>query len=79
MDEELVATNEADNIHDRYAIAAFKLLLGTVWPSIVGHLPCEISRFTYYMIIHGGRVLYQVIDAHHRRSPLVQGGLEIPI
>ena len=31
------------------------------------------------MIIHGGRVSCQVTDTHHRRSPLVQGGLEIPI
>ena len=77
--EELVAKNEADNIHDRYAIAAFKLLPGTIRPSIVGHLPREISRFTYYVIIHGGRVSYQVTDAHRRRLPLVQGGLEIPI
>ena len=74
IDEELVATNKADNIHDRYAIAAFKLLLGTLRPSIVGHLPREISG--YYVIIHGGRVSCQVVDAHHRRSPLVQGGLE---
>ena len=31
------------------------------------------------MIIHGGRVSCQVTDTHHRWSPLVQGGLEIPI
>ena len=31
------------------------------------------------MIIHGRRVSCQVTDTHHRRSPLVQGGVEIPV
>ena len=74
--EELGAKNKSHNVH---AIAALKLLPGTIRPSVVGHLPREISRFTYYIIIHGGRVSCQVMDVHHRRSPLVQGGLEIPI
>ena len=52
--EELVAKHES---HDKYAIAAFKLLPGTIRPSVVGHLPREISRFTYYIIIHGGSVM----------------------
>ena len=77
--EELVVQHESHNAYDRYAIAALKLLPGTIRPSVIGHLPREISRFTYYIIIHGGRVSCKVIDAHYRRSPLVQGGLEIPI
>ena len=55
--EELVAKYEIHNVHDRHAIAAFKLLPGTIHPSVVGHLPREISRFTYYIIIHGGSVM----------------------
>ena len=46
--------------------------------SVTGHLPREISRYTYYIIVHGASVSCKVIDVHHRRSPLVQGGLEIP-
>ena len=79
ISEELVAKHENHNVHDRYAIATFKLLPGTIDPSVVGHLPREISRFTYYIIIYGGRVSCQVISVCYRRSPLVQGGLEIPI
>ena len=29
--------------------------------------------------MHGAVVTVKVIDIHHRRSPIVQGGLEIPI
>ena len=54
IDEELTATHESRNNFDRYEIAAFKTLPGTIRPSVVGHLPREISRFTYYVIVHGG-------------------------
>ena len=37
----------------------------------------EISRFTYFLIMHGTRALCKVMDAHYRRGPLIQGGLEI--
>ena len=51
IDEELIAKHKSRNDFDRYAIAAFKTLPGTVRPSVVGHLP---RGFTYGMIIHGG-------------------------
>ena len=31
------------------------------------------------LILHGGVVKVEVIDPKLRRSPLVQGGLEIPV
>ena len=37
--EELVAKSEGHKVHDRYAIAVLKLLPGTIFPSVVGHLP----------------------------------------
>ena len=39
----------------------------------------EISRYTRFLISRGGNVKVTVIDSKHRRSPLVQGGLEIPV
>ena len=30
-------------------------------------------------MLHGAIVVVKVLDTHHPRSPLVQGGLEIPI
>lgn len=79
IDEVLSTRHERNNIHDRYAIAAIKLLPGTIAPSIIGHLPKEISRLTYFIINRGATVRCRVISEHHRHSPLIQGGLEIPV
>ena len=77
IDEILAARPEIGNSFDRYAIAAYKQCGAT--EQIVGHLPREISRFMYFIIFHGAQIVCKVINTHHRRSPLVQGGLEIPI
>ena len=45
----------------------------------VGHLPKEISRVTRFIMLYGAVVTVKVMDTHHRRSLLVQGGLEISI
>ena len=55
------------------------MLPRTIGPTIVGHLPKEVSRITYFILIRGATVSCRVLDVHHRRSPLIQGGLEIPI
>ena len=78
LNEVLSTKREIHNRHDCYAIAVMKRLPGSLSDSVVGHLPREISRYTYYIIVHGASVSCKVIDVHHRRSPLVQGGLEIP-
>ena len=79
--EVLVAQRECNNPFDRYAIAAMKLvtLVGISRQQVVGHLPKEISRFTWFIMEHRAAVTVKVVDIKHRRSPLVQGGLEIPI
>ena len=79
LNEILPTIHERDNSCDRYAIAARQRLPGQIIESTVGHLPKEISRITRYIILHGAVVTVKVIDVHHRRSPIVQGGLEIPI
>ena len=63
----------------RFVIACTKKLPSHLTKSVVGHLPKEVSRYTYYIILHGAKVTAMVMDTHHRRSPLVLGGLEIPI
>ena len=60
-------------------IATFKRRPGFLREQIVGHLPREISRFTHYIIVHGGVVTVKVLDMNHCRLPLIQGGLEIPV
>ena len=76
VNEVLRARHERNN---RYVIAATKQLPGFLTESVVGHLPREISRLMYFIILHGARVLVKVLDAHHRKSPLIQGGIEIPV
>ena len=43
----------------------------------VGHLPREISRPTKFLIDRGAIVKSKITNSHYRRSPLLQGGLEI--
>ena len=77
--EKMPCVFERNNPHDRYAIAVTKHLPGRLASVTVGHLPREISRFTRFLLMRGAEVYVTVKDAQHRRSPLVQGGLEIPI
>ena len=70
---------ERNNCYDRYAIAATKRLRARLANSTVGHLPREISGATRFLLLRGGVLCSKVINKNHRRSPLVQGGLEIPV
>ena len=45
---------------------------------IVGHLPMEISQVTKFLLDRGANVSAKLMSTHYRRSPLVQGGIEIP-
>ena len=64
-----------NNCYDRYAIGATKRLRGRLANSTVGHLPREISRATRFFLLRRGVVCAK----EPQRSPLVQGGLEIPV
>ena len=44
---------------------------------VVGHLPMEISRATKFLLDLDAEVSVAITGTHFRRSPLVQGGLEI--
>ena len=44
----------------------------------MGHFPMEISRATKFLLDRGAIVTIQLRSSRFRRSPLVQGGLEIP-
>ena len=47
--ERISIVHEKRNIHDINAMAGKKHLPGTLAPSIIGHLPKEISRYTRYI------------------------------
>ena len=44
----------------------------------IGHLPVEISRTTKFLLDGGAEDIVKLTKTHFRRSPLVQGGLEVP-
>ena len=45
---------------------------------IVDHLPRKISRPTKFLLDRGAKVTAQLTGKHYKRSPLFEGGLEIP-
>ena len=51
----------------------------TLAASIVGHMPRELSRFIWYVIERGARITATLVSTQAKDSPLVQGGLEIPV
>ena len=76
--ERLQAEKEHGNREDRFAVAVAKgSSEETDSKIIVGHLPRELSRIFWHFLGHGGEVNCEV-TGRRRRSPLVQGGLEIP-
>ena len=79
LNEKINITHERGNMYDPNAIAGKIMLPGTLVASIVGHIPKEISRCIRYIVEHGASVDAFVLATHHRPSPLIQGGLEIPI
>ena len=79
LNEKINITHERGNIFDPNTMAGKIMLPGTLVASTVGHIPKEISRYTRYIVEHGASVDAFVLATHHRPSPLIQGGLEIPI
>ena len=72
--EVLKSEHEKNNPYDIFSMKVFKPNSG----EIVGHLPMEISRITKFIEDRGAKVSLKIRGRHYRRSPLVQGGLEVP-
>ena len=72
--EELFCHHEEENAFDVFAIKTRTNKDGV----IRGHLPREISRVTKFLLDRGARMTAILTSVNYRRSPLVQGGLEIP-
>ena len=70
---------EHENIHDEHAITGYTRLPGTARTTVVGHIPRELSRYIWFAIELGAVVTGKVKSARYRLSPLLQGGLEIPV
>ena len=65
---------------DRFAVSAGQTILpGTIFPSTVGHIPIELSRYIWHALRREAVIKGEVTAIKYKPSPLVQGGLEIPI
>ena len=80
IDQQLEVQHEKNNLHDPYACALFAKSRNKInGKVVVGHIPREISRFCKFFVEYGGELLAHVTSTSFRRSPVPQGGLEIPI
>ena len=66
--------HEEGNTFDRFTIKVCEKDKN----EIVGHLPMEISRVTKFLLDREANVSAKLTSTHYRRSPLFQGGIEIP-
>ena len=77
LSENLTCAPDIGNAFDAFAIkTSVKDDRGI--STVAGHLPRELSRTTYFLLIKGADMIAEITDDHYRKSPLVQGGLEIP-
>ena len=73
--ETLQCYNESHHDYDLFAIKTCRD--AEFQQQIMDHLPLEISRFTKLVLDREATVSATFSSTHYRRSPLVQGGLEI--
>ena len=73
--EILECLHEENNPYDVFSI---KVCKSNNTQSVVRHRPVEISRITKFILQRYARVQATVTGKHYRRSPLIQGGLEVP-
>ena len=74
VSEKLACSHEENNRDDPFTIKTCQLDSG----KIVGHLPMELSRISKFILDRGAKIEVKLRETHYRRSPVVQGGLEIP-
>ena len=72
--ERLFCVYEAGNPYDCFAVTTYVRSTGKT----VSHLPMEISWPTKFLLQRGAIVFATLSSTTYRRSPLIQGGLEIP-
>ena len=73
VNQKLYLSDERANAFDVFSIKA-----SNAEGKIVGHLPMKVSRITKFLMDHGARWTATLRTTQYRKSPLIQGGLEIP-
>ena len=77
--EKIALKREHNNEHDKFAVARRVTMRGRFGWIVVGHIPKELSRYVWYSIQEGVKYDVEVYKKKPMPSPLLQGGLEIPI
>ena len=67
-------THEENNPYDIFSMKVWK----PDSDEIAGQLPMEISRITKFIANRGAKCTLKIRGMHCKRSPLAQGGLEVP-
>ena len=75
VNQTLICSHEIENPYDLFAIKT--CIKEESDEKIVGHLPLEVSRATKFLLDRGAIVTATLSSTKYRRSPLIQGGLEI--
>ena len=70
---------EKNNQYDKYSVASYTKLPGKMVLCVVGHMPWEISRYTWLAIQGGANITTQGVSTNAKISPLTQSRLEIEI
>ena len=62
MKQEITFKQEKDNKHDRFAVVGQTILPGTLFPTTLGHILIELSRYAYvwFSLKRGANIMRQV-------------------
>ena len=77
MGQKVIFKREHNNPHDKFAVSGKVTMKGKIGLIVVGHVPRELSRYTWYAIQEWARFVAEVYNEKAMASPLVQGGLEM--
>ena len=77
--EKIKLKREHKNPHDKFAVAGKVTMKGKIGLIVVGYVPREVSQYVWYSIQEGAKYDVEVHKNTPMASPLLQGGLEIPI
>ena len=79
VQHKIMLKREHKNPHNKFAVAGKVTMNGKIGLIVVGHVPRELSRYVWYSIQEGAKYDGKVHKKTPMVSPLLQGGLEIPI
>ena len=77
--QKLTFKKDHNNPYDKFAVTGKIMMKGKIGLIVVGRVPRKLSWYIWFFIGEGAKVEAEVHQKKPMASPLVQGGLEIPI